>query len=79
MSTSVVGTGQTGVVTAAESSESESDRRKGRAGLAMIAAVVVVSVVLVFVAPSPILRFFFGGVVVAAFVQMWRVTRLVRD
>lgn len=71
-------TGQTGVVTAAESSRA-SDRRKGRAGLAMIVTVVLASIVLVFVAPSPVLKFFFGGVLVAAFFQMWRLTRLVRD
>ena len=48
-------------------------------GLAMVVVVVLVATVLVFVAPNSLFKAFFGGVIVAAFLQMWRLTRVIRD
>lgn len=54
------------------------DRRKVRIGLAMVVVVVVVSVGLAFAVPNPVLKVFFGGLIVVAVLQVWRLKRIVQ-
>lgn len=61
-----------------EPTEPPLDSRKVRLGLAMIVVVVVVSVGLAFVVPNPVLKVFFGGLIVVAVLQMWRLRRIVQ-
>jgi len=61
-----------------EPTEPAFDHRKVRIGLAMIVVVVVVSIGLAFAVPNPVLKVFFGGLIVVAVLQMWRLRRSIR-
>jgi 4-hydroxybenzoate polyprenyltransferase len=54
------------------------DRRKIRMGLGMIVVVVVLAIGMAFAVPNPVLKVFFGGLIVVAVLQLWRLRRVVR-